>query len=106
MISTILPFTNMNNFLNTIAMAQKNDYDDYGDYNSVLNYKIDKIYSDYQDKEYKYECRTGPLEGFFVSSVEFCKIAPIIDGKDDQTDSTEISTTKLYTVIGNTTSIQ
>ena len=21
----------------------------------------------------KYECRTGPLEGFFVSSVEFCK---------------------------------
>ena len=21
----------------------------------------------------KYECRTGPFEGFFVSSVEFCK---------------------------------
>jgi hypothetical protein len=59
------------------------------------------------------------LEGFFVSSVEFCKSAPIIDGKgnvkntqgrtgtiDDQTDSTEISAIKLYTVIGNTTSIQ
>ena len=21
----------------------------------------------------KYECQTGPFEGFFVSSVEFCK---------------------------------
>ena len=21
----------------------------------------------------KYECRTGPFEGFFVTSVEFCK---------------------------------
>ena len=21
----------------------------------------------------KYECRTGPFEGFFVNSVEFCK---------------------------------
>ena len=25
----------------------------------------------YDDK--KYECRTGPFEGFFVISVEFCK---------------------------------
>ncbi|MDF2736631.1 MAG: hypothetical protein K0S93_487 [Nitrososphaeraceae archaeon] len=53
-----------------------------------------------------------------LSSVEFCKRAPMIDGegnvKDtkgragiiDQADSTEISATKLYTVIGNTTSIQ
>ena len=49
--------------------------------------------------------RTGPFEGFFVSSVEFCKRAPIVDD-EDQTDSTGISTPKLYTVIGNTTSIQ
>ena len=26
-----------------------------------------------QQKIKKYECRTGPFEGFFVSSVEFCK---------------------------------
>ena len=30
-------------------------------------------YSEYPTEEYKYECRTGPFEGFFVSSVEFCK---------------------------------
>jgi hypothetical protein len=29
-------------------------------------------YNDHQDKINKYECRTGPFEGFFVSSVEFC----------------------------------
>ena len=29
-------------------------------------------YSDYKTKDKKYECRTGPFEGFFVSSVEFC----------------------------------
>ena len=33
----------------------------------------DNKYSEYQTEEYKYECQTGPLEGFFVSSVEFCK---------------------------------
>ena len=30
-------------------------------------------YSSYPTEEYKYECQTGPAEGFFVSSVEFCK---------------------------------
>ena len=31
------------------------------------------IYSKYPTEVNKYECRTGPFEGFFVSSVEFCK---------------------------------
>ena len=30
-------------------------------------------YSEYPTEEKNYECRTGPFEGFFVSSVEFCK---------------------------------
>ena len=30
-------------------------------------------YSQYPTEDKKYECRTGPFEGFFVSSVEFCK---------------------------------
>ena len=38
----------------------------YGD--SSSNY-----YSEYPTDDKKYECRTGPFEGFFVSSVEFCK---------------------------------
>ena len=37
-------------------------------------------YSKYPTDDNKYECRTGPLEGFFVSSVEFCKFK--FDDKD------------------------
>jgi hypothetical protein len=45
---------------NTVAMAQ-GYYDD------------SSSYSAYPTEDKKYECRTGPFEGFFVSSVEFCK---------------------------------
>ena len=51
----VMPFLN-----NNAAIAQ--GYDTYGD-----------SYSKYPTDDKKYECRTGPLEGFFVSSVEFCK---------------------------------
>ena len=33
----------------------------------------DNYYSQYPTDDKKYECRTGPFEGFFVGSVEFCK---------------------------------
>ena len=55
----VMPFLNNNIFSNT-AIAQ--GYDNYGD-----------SYSKYPTGDKKYECRTGPFEGFFVSSVEFCK---------------------------------
>ena len=32
-----------------------------------------RSYSTYPTDDKKYECRTGPFEGFFVGSVEFCK---------------------------------
>lgn len=58
------PVVNMNMF--STAMAQ--GYDNYSD-----NYSYGKdMYSEYPTDENKYECRTGPFEGFFVSSVEFC----------------------------------
>ncbi len=53
-----IPLFNNNNIS---AMAQ--EYDKYGD----------SYYSQYPTDDKKYECRTGPFEGFFVSSVEFCK---------------------------------
>ena len=56
----IMPFLNQNNSFSNV-MAQ--EYDKYGD-----NY-----YSQYPTDDKKYECRTGPFEGFFVGSVEFCK---------------------------------
>jgi hypothetical protein len=43
-------------------------------------------YSDYKTKDKKYECRTGPFEGFFVSSVEFCD-AKHDDKKRDHRDT-------------------
>jgi hypothetical protein len=39
-------------------------------------------YSQYPTDDKKYECRTGPFEGFFVSSVEFCKHVKFDDKKD------------------------
>jgi hypothetical protein len=46
------------------------------------NYYDDSSYSTYPTDEKKYECRTGPFEGFFVSSVEFCKNVKFDDRKD------------------------
>jgi hypothetical protein len=38
------------------------------------SYTIDDSYSKYPTKDKKYECQKGQFEGFFVSSVEFCKL--------------------------------
>jgi hypothetical protein len=62
-----IPILNHNN--NTVAMAQ-GYYDDK------------RSYSTYPTDEKKYECRTGPFEGFFVSSVEFCKHGKFDNDKD------------------------
>lgn len=47
-------------------------------------YNDDRSYSTYPTEDKKYECRTGPFEGFFVSSVEFCKHVKF--DKDDRKD--------------------
>ena len=65
MLSTIPIFNN-----NNAAMAQGYDAN-YGD----------SYYSQYPTDDKKYECRTGPFEGFFVSSVEFCKHIKFDDNK-------------------------
>jgi hypothetical protein len=62
-LTPLLNSNNNNSFLTTTAMAQ--GYDD--------NYYGDSYYSTYPTDDKKYECRTGPFEGFFVSSVEFCQ---------------------------------
>jgi hypothetical protein len=50
------------------------------------NYNDDDGYSTYPTDNKKYECRTGPFEGFFVSSVEFCKHIKFDDKDDDRKD--------------------
>ena len=67
----LVPFLNQqqNSFSNVMAQ----EYDKYGD----------SSYSQYPTDDKKYECRTGPFEGFFVSSVEFCKHIKFDDNKRD-----------------------
>jgi hypothetical protein len=68
----IMPFLNQNNsFFNVMAQ----EYDKYGN----------SSYSQYPTDDKKYECRTGPFEGFFVSSVEFCKHVKFDNNKRDHT---------------------
>jgi hypothetical protein len=69
-ILAVMPLLNNNGLLNT-AMAQ-------GYY--------DESYSQYPTDDKKYECRTGQFEGFFVSSVEFCKHVKFDDRKDHSRD--------------------
>ena len=76
----ITPFLN-NSFSNT-AMAQ--EYDKYRD----------SSYSQYPTDDNKYQCRTGPFEGFFVSSVEFCKHVKFDDRKDNDRKDNNITGTQ------------
>jgi len=71
----VMPFLNQNNSFSNTAMAQ--EYDKYGD----------SSYSTYQTDDKKYECQTGPFEGFFVSSVEFCKHIKFDNDRKDHRDN-------------------
>jgi hypothetical protein len=105
------------------ASAQNYGYED--------DYSYGDSYSKYPTDDKTYECRTGPFEGFFTSSVEFCKHVKF--DKDDRKDHRDndnktgqqgppgppgppgprgppglstINTTNIYTVVGNTTTGQ
>jgi hypothetical protein len=71
----VMPFLNNNSFSTVLAQ----EYDKYGD----------SSYSQYPTDDKKYECQTGPFEGFFVSSVEFCKHVKFDDNdrRDNRTGS-------------------
>jgi len=68
----LVPLTSSINFSNVKAQ-------EYGAYDDNYDYAT---YSKYPTDENKYECRTGPFEGFFVSSVEFCKHIKFDNDKD------------------------
>ena len=75
----VMPILNNNNNHNSFlhpALAQGYGHDNYGKTN----------YSTYPTDDKKYECRTGPFEGFFVSSVEFCKHIKFDDKDKDRKD--------------------
>jgi len=68
-------------------MAQGNEYDGKS-YNNNKNYDDMKV-SLYPTKVNKYECQKGPFEGFFVSSVEFCKHLKFEDNRKDNQSGTQ-----------------
>jgi len=70
-----MPLFNNNIFSNG-AMAQGYDI-----------YRENSYYSQYPTDDKKYECRTGPFEGFFVSSVEFCKHLKFDKDRKDSRDN-------------------
>jgi hypothetical protein len=72
------PIVNMNNVFNVKAQGYEDEY------------SYDNSYSSYSTEDKKYECRTGPFEGFFVSSVEFCKKVKFDkhDRKDNRDNNT------------------
>src|SRR5688572_16895825 len=65
---------------NIVAMAQGYDI-----------YRENSYYSQYPTDDKKYECRIGPFEGFFVSSVEFCKHIKF-DKDNDRKDTNRTGT--------------
>ena len=73
----VMLFLNQNNSFSNV-MAQ--EYDKYGD----------SSYSQIPTDDKKYECKTGQFEGFFVSSVEFCKHVKF--DKDDRKDNNRTGT--------------
>jgi hypothetical protein len=96
--SGLAAFNNVNS-----ASAQnygyQNDY--YGSGGS--SYDANSYYSKYPTDDKRYECRTGPFEGFFVGSVEFCNVKHKFDDRKDHRDRDNKTATSLYTVVGNTT---
>jgi hypothetical protein len=78
LMSSLVMFSAMPLFNNNAAFAQ--GYDTYGD----------SGYSQYPTDDKKYECRTGPFEGFFVSSVEYCDAKHKFKDRDRDNNRTGI----------------
>ena len=59
-------------YSNSYNYERQQPYNNGYDKSSYFMDSYGDRYNDHKDKMNKYECRTGPFEGFFVSSVEFC----------------------------------
>ncbi|MGZ5489766.1 MAG: hypothetical protein ACXW2E_05515 [Nitrososphaeraceae archaeon] len=59
-------------YSNSYNYERQQPYNNGYDKSSYFMDSYGDRYNDHKDKINKYECRTGPFEGFFVSSVEFC----------------------------------
>ena len=88
-----------NGYENSVPPVHANNPNEYSSYNnyppaeygnadaSSYDEGYNNIdYSSYPTEDNKYECQTGPAEGFFVSSVEFCKHIKFDNDRKDHRD--------------------
>jgi hypothetical protein len=61
-----------NSYSNSYNYDKQPSYNNGYDKSSYFMDSYGDRYNEHKDKIKDYECRTGPFEGFFVSSVEFC----------------------------------
>ena len=88
-----------NGYENSVPPVHANNPNEYSSYNNYPPAEYGKAdassydegysnidYSLYPTEDNKYECQTGPAEGFFVSSVEFCKHIKFDNDRKDHRD--------------------
>ena len=92
-------------------------YDDTKQVSYNDSYEDMKTYSTYPTKDKKYVCQTGQFQGFFVESVEFCKLKiaqgpagpqgipgiPGVIGPQGPAGPNELNSTSFYTIFGDFT---
>ena len=97
--------------MNEYQPQQQPSYDNnYGyDNNKKISYSDSyedmKTYSTYPTKDKKYVCQTGQFKGFFVESVEFCKLEIPAGPQGPQGPAGQINFTNTYLVVGNSANI-
>ena len=91
------------------------NYDDTKQISYSDSYEDMKKYSTYPTKDKKYVCQTGQFQGFFVESVEFCKLKiaqgpagpqgipgiPGAIGPTGPAGPNELNSTSFYTIFGD-----
>ena len=90
LIGTLLFTSTISSSFNTASQVfaqpmSSYEFENNNSYNDYNNNYVTSSYSKYPTDDKKYECRTGPFEGFFVGSVEFCKQVKF-DDKDNRKD--------------------
>ena len=92
-------------------------YDDTKQVSYNNSYEDMKKYSTYPTKDKKYVCQTGQFQGFYVESVEFCKLKiaqgpagpqgipgiPGAIGPQGPAGPNELNSTSFYTIFGDFT---
>jgi hypothetical protein len=76
------------------------DYDNNKKISYSDSYEDMKKYSTYPTKDKKYVCQTGQFKGFFVESVEFCKLEIPAGPQGPQGPAGQINFTNTYLVVG------